>query len=137
MKIYLVTKKLQESKKENRENRNKDMFSYQEIARKWKMKIENIKRLVNLILVTCLITKKVQYKLIKLLQVGCNSTHQDSRTIFYKAFSFKIRRIKIICSYSREIINLCGRVQVKSNYSREEKKLTRQMDKFYELPLKN
>ena len=34
MKIYLVTKKLQESKKENRENRNKDMFSYQEIARK-------------------------------------------------------------------------------------------------------
>ena len=107
---YLVTKKFQESKKENWENKNEDMFGYQEIARKWKKKIENIKRLVNLILVMCLIAKKVQYKLIKLLQVGCNSTHEDSRTIFYKAFSFKIRRIKMICSYSREIINLCGRV---------------------------
>ena len=110
MKIYLVTKKLQESKKQNWENRNEDMFGYQEIARKWKKKFENIKRLVNLILVTCLIAEKVQNKLIKLLQVGCNSTHQDSRTIFYKAFSFKIRRIKMICSYSRKIINLCGRV---------------------------
>ena len=45
MKIYLVTKKLQKSRKENLENRNEDMFSYQEIARKWKKKIENIKNL--------------------------------------------------------------------------------------------
>ena len=30
----LVTKKFQESKKENRENKNEDLFGYQEIARK-------------------------------------------------------------------------------------------------------
>ena len=87
-----------------------------------KVKKENwkYKRLLNLILVTCLIIKKVQYKLIKLLQVGCNSTHQDSRTIFYKAFSFKIRRIKMICSYSREKINLVG--EYRSNQTIQERK---------------
>ena len=29
------------------------------------------------------------------------STYQDLRAIFYKAFSFKIRRIKTICSFTR------------------------------------
>ena len=66
IKICLVTKNLQESKKENWENKNKDLFGYQEIARKWTKKIENIKRLANWIFVMCLIVKKVQHKLIKL-----------------------------------------------------------------------
>ena len=40
MKICLVTKKLQESKKENWENKNEGLFGYQEIARKWKRKLK-------------------------------------------------------------------------------------------------
>ena len=43
MKICLVTKKLQEIKKENWENKNEWLFGYQEIARKLKKKIENTK----------------------------------------------------------------------------------------------